>query len=225
MENYLDLLFIFFSYILGSIPFGYLFTRLSTKQNILEIGWKKTSGSNVFKNIGMLQGILTGIFDVGKGYLAVRLAQILGFSPLIQVLSGVAAVTGHNWSCFLKFSGGRGIGTFTGAGWALGARITGLSLIFPIILAIIWNASVPTILFLATVIFLSSRFNQFETIGLFGLISLIPIFIKRLSPIKEIKNAKNKWVLIRNRLIFDDDKIYTKLRIKRLIKKAGWWED
>jgi len=225
VENYLDLLFILFSYILGSIPFGYLFTRLSTKQNILEVGWRKTSGSNVFKNIGMLQGILTGIFDIGKGYLAVRLAQSFGFSPLAQVLSGVAAVTGHNWSCFLKFSGGRGIGTFAGAGWALGSRIIGLSLIFPIILAIIWNASVPTILFLVTVTFLSSRFNQFETMGLFGLISLIPIFIKRLSPIKEIKNAKNKWILIRNRLIFDDDKIYTKLRIKRLIKKAGWWED
>ncbi|UZE93360.1 MAG: glycerol-3-phosphate acyltransferase [Candidatus Nealsonbacteria bacterium] len=218
MEN-INLFWIIFSYILGSIPFGYIITKFSTKKNILEIGWRKTSGSNVFKNIGKWQGALTGVLDLGKGFLAVKLAQFLGLSTLTQVLSGVAAVTGHNWSCFLNFAGGRGIGTFVGAGLALIPRTLGLSLIFPIILALIWNASIGTILLLITIIFLSSHFNQFETGGLFGLISLIPIFIKRLSPIKEIKAAKDKGVLIKNRLIFDDDKAYSEFRIKRIIRK------
>ncbi|GAH22265.1 unnamed protein product, partial [marine sediment metagenome] len=92
--------------------------RFSTKKDILKIGWKKTSGSNVFRNVGKWQGALTGIFDVGKGFLAVWLAQKLGLSPEIQIFSGVAAVTGHNWSCFLKFAGGRGVGTFIGAALA-----------------------------------------------------------------------------------------------------------
>ncbi len=218
MEN-INLFWIIFSYILGSIPFGYIITKFSTKKNILEIGWRKTSGSNVFKNIGKWQGVLTGVLDLGKGFLAVKLAQFLGLSTLTQVLSGVAAVTGHNWSCFLNFAGGRGIGTFVGAGLALIPRILGLSLIFPIILALIWNASIGTILLLIIIIFLSSHFNQFETGGLFGLISLIPIFIKRLSPIKEIKATKDKGVLIKNRLIFDDDKVCSEFRIKRIIRK------
>lgn len=219
MENYFNLFWIIFSYILGSIPFGYIITRLSTKKNILEVGWRKTSGSNVFKNIGKWQGVLTGFLDVGKGFLAVMAAQCLGLPVLIQVLSGVAAVTGHNWSCFLRFAGGRGIGTFVGAALSLSTRILGLSLIVPIILALVWNASIGTILFLITFIVLSICQNQLETGGLLGLISLIPIFIKRLSPIEEIKKAQNKGVLLRNRLIFDDDKSYLELRIKRIIRK------
>ncbi|MFA5072064.1 MAG: glycerol-3-phosphate acyltransferase, partial [Candidatus Pacearchaeota archaeon] len=58
------------AYVLGSIPFGYLITKYTTNKNLLEIGWKKNSGSNVFKNVGLWQGVFTFIFDVLKGYLA-----------------------------------------------------------------------------------------------------------------------------------------------------------
>lgn len=216
----MSFLWIIFSYILGSIPFGYLIARLSGK-NILEIGWRKTSGSNVFKNVGKWQGILTGILDVSKGYLAVFGAQRLGFSSEVQIFSGVAAVTGHNWSLFLKFAGGRGIGTFVGAFFALSPQILLLSLIPLIIFAILWTGAVGTLLFLVAAIFLSIRFNQFETIGVFTLVSLLPIFIKRLSPIEEIKKAKDKWVLIRNRLIFDNDEFLRNLRINKIFRREN----
>jgi len=216
MEGFIWLIF---SYLLGSIPSGYLITKLSKKENILEIGWRKTSGSNVFKNIGKWQGILTGLLDLSKGYLAVWLAQKFAFSPQIQILSGLAAVTGNNWSCFLKLAGGRGIGTFIGAFLAFSPQILGFSLIPLILLAIIWNASIGTILFLLTALILSLYFDQFSTAGILTLLSLFPIFIKRLSPIAEIKKAQNKADLIRNRLIFDDDKACLDLRIKRIIKK------
>lgn len=225
MQTYFNLLWVFFSYILGSLPFGHVITKLSTKRNVLEIGWRKTSGSNVFKNIGKWQGVVTGILDVGKGYLAVWLAQNFGLSPQIQVLSGVAAVTGHNWSCFLKFAGGRGIGTFIGAFWVLSPKILGFSIILPILLALIWNASIGTIVLLITAITLSVYFNQFETTGIFTLICLAPIFIKRLSPIAEIVNpqaTKDRTVSVINRLIFDDDKPCG-FRIKKIIKESSWW--
>jgi len=210
----MTIFYVIFAYLLGSIPFGYLISRLSGKE-ILEIGWKKTSGSNVFKNVGKWQGALTGILDVGKGFFAVWLAQKLGFSPEIQVLSGVAAVTGHNWSAFLKFAGGRGIGTFIGAGLALSPKILGLSLIPLVSLALIWNASIGTIVFLITMIALSRYFGQFGTAGIFTLLSLIPIFIKRLSPIEELSFRKKD--LIKNRLIFDNDSPCD-FRIKRIFR-------
>src|SRR4030042_895212 len=94
---------ILISYLLGSIPSGFLIAKAYGK-NVLEIGWKKTSGSNVFKNVGKLAGVLTGLLDVLKGYLAVFIAHKLGFSPLTQVFSGLAAVVGHNWSIFIKFA-------------------------------------------------------------------------------------------------------------------------
>jgi acyl-phosphate glycerol 3-phosphate acyltransferase len=213
------LFWLIFSYLLGSIPFGYLISKACGK-DILKIGWRKTSGSNVFKNVGKWQGVLTGILDLTKGYLAVFGAQRLGFSPEVQIFSGVAAVTGHNWSLYLKFAGGRGIGTFIGASLALAPKILGISLIPFFLLSLIWNAAIGTLLFLATAIFVSIYLNQFEIAGIFTTISLVPILIKRLSPIKEIKKAQNRTILVRNRLLFDNDELCLDLRIKRIIKKT-----
>lgn len=214
-----NLIWVIVSYILGSIPFGFIITRLSTGKNILEIGWRKTSGSNVFKNVGKWQGALSGLLDVLKGYLAVFTAQKLGLSSEIQVLSGVAAVCGHNWSLFLKFAGGRGIGTFIGAFSVLSPRILGFSLIPLIALALIWNGSIGTLLFFPTAIFLSIKFLQFDTAGVFSILVLIPVLIKRLSPIKEILQTENKTALIRNRLLFDNDQALFDLRIKKIISR------
>ena len=218
-----ELFWIIFSYLLGSIPFGFIITRLATGKNILEIGWRKTSGSNVFKHVGKWQGALSGILDVLKGYLAVFVAQKFGLSVETQIFSGVAAVCGHNWSVFIKFAGGRGIGTFVGAFFALAPRILGYSVIPFILLAIIWNASVGTILFFLIAIFLSVYFNQFEIVGIFSILTLIPVLIKRLSPIKEIFQSREKGSLFRNRLIFDNDQFLSDLRIKRILKKFSWW--
>jgi len=219
---------IIIGYFLGSIPFGYLITKLSTGKNVLKVGWRKTSGSNVFRNIGFWQGLLTGIFDVGKGSLAVWLAQNSGLSLQTQILAGVAAVIGHNWSIFLKFAGGRGIGTFVGAFLVLSPKILGFSLIPFVFLALIWDASIGTILFLLTALILAAVFNQFPVLT-FVLISLFPIFIKRLSPIGELSlnppkfsekfGRVKKKELIRNRLIFDNDEFCSNLRIKRIIKR------
>lgn len=216
------LIAIVISYILGSIPFGYIFSKISGKE-ILKIGWRKTSGSNVFKNVGFWQGIATGLCDVGKGYLAVFLAQNFGLASQFQALCGVAAVTGHNWSLFLKFAGGRGIGTFLGAFLVLSPKLLGFSIIPFALLSLIWNASIGTIIFLITSFFLSIYFGQFQTVGILTLVSLVPIFIKRLSPIGEIFPVKEKLPLIRNRLIFDNDELCLDLRIMRIIKHLTWW--
>lgn len=210
-------LYIIFSYLLGSIPLGYIITKLSTKKNILEIGWRKTSGSNVFTNVGKWQGILTGVFDVLKGFFVVRLAQNLELSTQTQILSGVAAVIGHNWSLFLGFAGGRGIGTFAGAFWAFSSDILKLSLIPGILLTLIWTASIGTILFLLFTIILSFCLNQNDVAGLFTLLSLGPIFLKRLSPLVEIKKAQERTSLIMNRLIFDDDSPPQEWRIEKMV--------
>ncbi len=213
----INILYLVFAYLLGSIPFGFLITHFSTKKNILKIGWEKTSGSNVFKNIGKWQGILTGLLDAAKGFIAVWLAQKIGLSPEIQALSGVAAVCGHNWSCFLKFAGGRGIGTFLGAALVLSPEILGFSLIPLIVLTLVWNASIGTILLLITALLLSIYFGQLESMGIFTIVCLLPIFIKRLSPLKDISFKKR--ALIKNRLIFDDNQPCLELRIKRIFNR------
>jgi len=218
MISIYSILIIILGYLLGSIPFGYLISKFSGK-DILKIGWKKTSGSNVFRNVGKWQGALTGILDVGKGFFAVCLAQKLGLSSEIQIFSGVAAVTGHNWSCFLKFAGGRGVGTFIGAALALAPKVLGFSLIPFVLLSLIWNAAIGTFFLFLGAIFLSIYFNQFEIAGIFSILSIVPIWIKRLSPIEEIKKTENKAALIRNRFIFDNNFLCLDLRIKRIFKR------
>jgi len=212
-----EFIWILISYLLGSIPFGYIITRLSTGKNVLEIGWRKTSGSNVFRNVGKWQGVLTGILDLLKGYLAVFLAQKFGFSQNTQIFSGVLAILGHNWSIFLKGAGGRGIGTLIGAFLAFSPKILVFSILPFLLMGAIWNFSIGTLFLFPSAAFFAYYFNQFNLIGVFILISFLPIIIKRLSPIKEIFPLKEKKKLIRNRLLFDNDKSLFELRIKKLI--------
>ena len=217
MITVLNLFYILISYILGSIPFGYIFTKLSTKQNILEIGWKKTSGSNVFKNVGFWQGVLTGLFDIIKGYLAVRIAQSYGQPEFIQALCGTAAVIGHNWSLFLSFNGGRGIGTFGGALYAFSPEIFKIGLLVMFSWGIVWNLSIGTILMLLAVIYYGNKFNL-PQVEIFALYCLLPIFLKRLSPIKELKDKEKRKEVMLNRLVFDDD-VTKGWRIKKILAR------
>jgi glycerol-3-phosphate acyltransferase PlsY len=213
----IEIFYLMFSYLLGSIPFGFIVGKFYGK-NILEIGWRKTSASNVVKNVGFFPGLLVGILDVAKGYLAVWFGKIFSFSTFFQILAGVFAVLGHNWSLYLKFAGGRGIGTFLGAALALDLKIAIFALFFLLFLAIIWNTSVATIFFLFFLIVYPYFFNQGISLSFLSLLSLFPIFLKRLSPIKEIFPLKEKKKLIYYRLLFDNDQ-YQGFRIKKFFKK------
>jgi glycerol-3-phosphate acyltransferase PlsY len=207
-----EILILIFSYLLGSIPFGFIFTKIFAKKNILEIGWRKTSGSNVFKNVGALPGALTGICDILKGTLAVYLAKKLSFPLEIQSLCALFAVLGHNWSIFLKFAGGRGIGTFMGCLLILDPKILLYSLIPFLIFTLILDTSIATILFLLCAIFLSLKTKA----SLFTIPVFFFILLKRLSPIGEL-SFKNKN-LIFSRLIFDDENFHS-MRIQKIIKR------
>ncbi|KPJ73670.1 hypothetical protein AMJ48_00475 [Parcubacteria bacterium DG_74_1] len=218
----LSIVIVIISYLLGSIPSGFIFSKISGKE-IFKIGWRKSSGSNVFRHVGAWQGIATGLCDIGKGFFAVFLAQHCDLSLFSQVLCGAAVVVGNNWSCFVKFAGGRGIGAFLGAFLALSPKLLVFSVIPFLLISLAWNSSIGTIFFLAVSLFLSIYFSQFQTIGVLTLVSLAPIFVKRLSPIKEIFPVKEKLTLIGNRLIFDDDRPCSGFRIIRIINKLTWW--
>ena len=204
------------AYLLGSIPFGYLITKYTTKKNLMEIGWKKNSGSNVFKNVGLWQGVFTFIFDVGKGFLAVYLARYFGYSELFQIFCGVLAVAGHNWSIFLRLKGGRGLAALIGALLVISPKVLIISLIPCLLFTIIWTASIGTLLSFLTGVIFSFSFKGYEMAGLLMLISLIPVLIKRLSPIKDLMNNPEYRELMENRLIFDQDTVPPiRLKIKK----------
>lgn len=209
----MKLIIFIISYILGSIPFGFMFAKIFAKKNILEVGWRKTSGSNVFWYAGKTAGILTGLFDVLKGVLSAKIAQFFILNPISQAVVGMLCVAGHNWSFFIKFAGGRGIATFVGVSIVFGPKILLFSLLSSIPFFILLNSSLATIFLLFFSIYFSLLFKNIILLY-FSIFSILPIFIKRLSPISEI-SLKN-WGLIKSRLLYDQDKPIP-LRIKKWI--------
>ena len=102
-------------YLLGSIPSAYIFTRLATGGDIRRMGGGNVGGFNTYKEAGILPAVGVGIVDVGKGTAAVAIAHwSLHLDKPYLLLAAVAAVIGHNWMVWLKFSGGKGMGTSVG---------------------------------------------------------------------------------------------------------------
>lgn len=103
-------------YLLGSIPTAYIISRRVTGKDIRRLGGGNVGGLNTYREVGMLPALIVGIGDIGKGAAAVAIAYwLLEVSPLFVMLAGLAAVIGHNWMLFLKFSGGKGMGAAFGA--------------------------------------------------------------------------------------------------------------
>lgn len=104
------------AYLLGSFPTGYLLGRL-WGVNVLQWGSGRTGGTNVLRSAGVVPAVITGALDFGKGALAVWLAGQVApdtHQAAAQVLAGVAVILGHNYSVFLRFRGGAGVGTSLG---------------------------------------------------------------------------------------------------------------
>ena len=104
----LILLVITIGYLLGSIPSAYIVGRLLKGLDIREVGDGRLGAAATFRRVGFAGGIIVGLMDLTKGAVAMLLAQELGHSTLIILLTGLAVVMGHNWSIFLHFKGGKG---------------------------------------------------------------------------------------------------------------------
>lgn len=100
-------------YLLGSISFGLIATRLAGTEDIRSIGSGSIGATNVLRTGRRDLAAITLIGDAGKGAAAVLLATWL-VSPLGGVIAGGGAFLGHLFSVWLRFSGGKGVATFYG---------------------------------------------------------------------------------------------------------------
>jgi len=107
-------LWIIASYLIGSIPFGLVVSKLLFKQDLRKLGSGNIGATNVLRNFGVQPFIAVMMLDMGKGVAAVAIGRALGLGPNLSLLAGLAAIIGHNWSIFLKFKGGKGIATSGG---------------------------------------------------------------------------------------------------------------
>jgi acyl phosphate:glycerol-3-phosphate acyltransferase len=101
-------------YLLGSIPFGLLFTRFGGKGDIRNIGSGNIGATNVLRSGSKLLALATLLADALKGGLAVALVWRLG-NDTAALMAGLAAFVGHLFPVWLDFKGGKGIAVFIGA--------------------------------------------------------------------------------------------------------------
>ncbi|MEQ1509617.1 MAG: glycerol-3-phosphate 1-O-acyltransferase PlsY [Sphingopyxis sp.] len=111
-------------YVLGSIPFGLLLTRMAGAGDIRAIGSGNIGATNVLRTGRKGLAAATLLLDLAKGAGAVCLARVL--SPDDAVIAGAAAVIGHLYPIWLRFRGGKGVATLMGVATALDWRIGAL---------------------------------------------------------------------------------------------------
>ncbi|MBR0553589.1 glycerol-3-phosphate 1-O-acyltransferase PlsY [Stakelama marina] len=104
-------------YLLGSIPFGMILTRLSGAGDLRSIGSGNIGATNVLRTGRKGLAAATLLLDLFKGWAAVALAMWL--FPGDQLLAAAAAFVGHCYPVWLKFRGGKGVATFMGIALAL----------------------------------------------------------------------------------------------------------
>ena len=112
------ILLLVLSYLLGSLPIGLLVGRMVKGIDVRDYGSGNIGASNVWRAMGPFWGVFVFLLDVAKGLMPVQMASH-HFPPLVQVLAGLAAILGHNFSPFLKFKGGKGVATSLGVAFGL----------------------------------------------------------------------------------------------------------
>jgi glycerol-3-phosphate acyltransferase PlsY len=105
---------IIMGYLIGSLPSAYIAGRLLKGADIRELGDGNMGTANAWRELGARAGIAVVISDIGKGAAAMLIATALGVPLPVLLLTGLAAVAGHNWPIFLGFRGGRGAATTIG---------------------------------------------------------------------------------------------------------------
>ena len=116
-------------YLLGSIPFGLILTRMAGAGDLRAIGSGNIGATNVLRTgrKGLAAGTL--LLDALKGALAVLICG--WFSPVLATLGGFAAFLGHLYPVWLRFRGGKGVATLLGIALALNWKVG-------LILAVVW---------------------------------------------------------------------------------------
>ncbi len=130
-------------YLLGAIPFGLIMGRLTRGIDIRAYGSHRTGATNALRTLGAVPAATVFVLDIGKGVAAVLIARFLlpgdtaTLTEWAAAAAGFAAIIGHNWSVYIRFTGGRGVSTSTGA---LGAMAPwALLVLAPAVVFIIWR--------------------------------------------------------------------------------------
>ena len=161
------------SYLMGSIPFGLILTKIFLKKDIREIGSGNIGATNALRTGNKLIGYSTLILDVLKAVIPVLYVKI-NFPDAVHI-SALFTFIGHVFPVWLKFKGGKGVATYVGI-------LFSLNIIFGLIFCICW-----------LIIFFISKYSSLAS--LIGSLS-IPVYILILEDLENVFFYAIMFILI-----------------------------
>ncbi len=190
------------SYAIGAVPIAYLTGRVLKGVDLRRYGSGNIGPSNIWQNVSKPATVPVGLAEIGQGALGILIAKAAEQGLGVQVAAGLAALFGHNWSPFIGFYGGRGVGhaigfmlvlSWPGLGAFIGLSLLGVAL-----------GSVPQLvglgLLVTPVVALAAGQSRAIVAGLAAMAALI--FAKRL--LGNAPAVPRRDVLL-NRLLYDRD--------------------
>ena len=137
-QNILLIIFVIWGYFFGSIPFGYLITKLKNI-DIRKEGSGNIGATNVSRVLGFKYAVLVGALDVTKAVIPIFVASRYIVNEWYMALIVISPVIGHIFSCWLNFKGGKAVSTiFASIIWVLGWK-------YSLILLLVWVVALRTI--------------------------------------------------------------------------------
>ena len=182
-------LFTLAAYLLGSIPFAIVVSRVLRIADPRTYGSKNIGATNVLRSGNRLAALLTLAGDAGKGWLAVILARVLGAGDELIALVAIAAFVGHVFPVWLKFRGGKGVATAAGVLIAIDWRL-GLAVL------VVWLTVVVATRYSSLAAIVAALFAPLATWYLLGAGSILPAVIA-MSAILAVRHRENIMKLAR----------------------------
>ena len=128
-----------FSYLSGSVPFGFLVTKIFGKIDVRNIGSGNIGATNVLRTGNKFLAAVTLILDILKGYIPVFISA--KYFPELIELSCILAFLGHLFPIWLKFKGGKGVATYLGILFALSIQLSFLFIFTWTVVSLIFKYS------------------------------------------------------------------------------------
>ena len=179
-------LILFISYLIGSIPFGFLLTKIFLKKDIREIGSGNIGATNALRTGNKLIGYSTLILDISKAVILLLIIKF-NFSEYLFT-SSIAVFLGHVFPIWLKFKGGKGVATYVGILFCINVYLAVIFIVVWFVVFVMSKYSSLASMVASLLVPLSSYYLLNDINYYFYIILFLLILITHRENIKRLKN-------------------------------------
>ncbi len=181
-----------YSYLLGSIPFGLLLTKIFLKKDIRTVGSGNIGATNVLRTGNKFLAIATLFLDLLKGYISVYLTMF--YFESLTSLSALICFIGHIFPIWLKFKGGKGVATYLGVILALSYKLFLIFFISWISISLLFRFASLSSMISTLIVFLYAYFFEINNHIQILFIFFVIILFTHKENILRLKNSKENKI-------------------------------